>query len=150
MTKKNKFSSVRFNDEFDVNEKDIVTCKYFFKSDHRDGTAEKSQWTIDAGKELNCFVLSHKNQWTGVRVSWGIHIVKNKAIELGRNFNDTPLNVAVFYDSFKKNVWHGYPADFKRNAKDIPSTNVLVQWREKNYIKKHKISKAQQGKVCSL
>jgi hypothetical protein len=33
-----------------------------------------------------------------------LYLKKNKACELGRNVHDTILNVAVFYDSFKK-MW---------------------------------------------
>ncbi len=149
MTKRKK-SGFTYNTQFPINEKDVIACEYYFKSDHRDNSAKKSQWLIKPDKEKSCFIESHKMKWSEERRSWGLLLVGSKAKHLGINHENEQLNVAVFVDSFKKNVWHGYPADFKRDITDLPIITVLEKWRSLGYFKKCRISQAKNGKICSL
>lgn len=140
----------KFNSQFPVSITGVSPCNYYYKSDHRDGTSKKSQWSIKPPKELSVFVNARTNKWEEFNYSWGLNIVSSKAAKLGKNHDGDSLNVAIFEGGQENSVWHGYPLDFKRNSKDLPPTKILTEWRNKNYIKKHKISKAQQGKACSL
>jgi len=138
---------LRFNREFEVKE---LNCKYFFKTDHRDNSLKKSQWTIEPPNELSCFVHSFTSGWQIAYRCWGVYILEGVKMPLGKSITDELLYVAIFVDSFEKQVWHGYPADFRRNKWDVPATAVLVDWRQKGFTTKSKISNAKQGKICSL
>jgi hypothetical protein len=137
----------KYNDEFKVAD---LSCKYYYKADHRDKSHQKSQWTLTPAEELKCFIHSRNENWSEPYKSWGIWVNTNKLDELGKNYGEEELNVAVFVDSYQKDVWHGYPADFKRDKWDIPPMKVLTIWRDKKYTTKSKISNARQGKTCSL
>lgn len=150
MAKKTKKKTFSFNSQFPLKEKDVVECEYYYKSDHRDKSPQKSQWIIKPEKEKSCFIESHKQKWIDEGKSWGLNLNNQKVKSLGINHDSEYLNVAVFVDSFKKNVWHGYPADFKRDKTDLPTNIILSQWRTLGYIKKSRISQAKNGKICSL
>jgi len=132
-----------------------ITITYVHKKDHRDKSPQKAQWTISEQEERSCFKFGMESSWNiPVFVSWGLHLDNEaKASNLGTTALDTGEVIqscfAKFRDDDKKNEWHGYPADHRKNQ-DRPPLIVLNSWKEKNYLPKAKISKIQRGKKFKI
>jgi hypothetical protein len=118
---------------------------------HRNGHPEKSQWTISEAEEINCFKLSENNKWLLQDHGWGLHFINGKADFLGiAQDRVTLVFIAKFVAKSPANAWHGYPADYRNNSKDIPAECILKEWLNKKIISTAKIRKITKGQPCSL
>lgn len=148
-----------------------VDVTYSPNPQHRSGVKPKSIWDsgITEEMEFDIFKVAMENKWYRTKEvtyqkkkyhvflspngrGWGFLQENGKFKVLGKlNTNDgrnDPVRFCVFEEG-NPNVWHGYPADFKRNQ-DRPTKNVLKIWRDNNYIEKHDIKKIIGGSVCTL
>ena len=128
---------------------------YIHKVDHRDGSFEKSQWTITELEERICFKYSLELGWNNPSyISWGLHIENEKVVYLGKSAKNEPefcqLFIAKFVDSNKNSKWHGYPANSSQKQQDIPPESVLYDWLEKQYLRRSIIRKLLRGQKCNL
>ncbi|MDP8223940.1 MAG: hypothetical protein P9L99_11320 [Candidatus Lernaella stagnicola] len=119
---------------------------------HRNSTRGKSQWTIDENAEISCFQGVHNKNWIVGKKGWGLHLVNGKVTYLGLcNKHDKKVFVAKFVMSNAGViVWHGYPADHRNNAHDIPDLQIINQWISSQLIPLPKIRKIIKGQPCSL
>jgi hypothetical protein len=124
--------------------------KYYVSSAHRRIQKDKSRWTVAVDLEVECFVGSQLNGWIEDVTSWGIMQKGNNLMVLGENSQKELLKIAKFISKNGNNVWHGYPADFRRNGQDRPGMTILQNWRTSKVIEKHHILKIRQGKECNL
>ena len=90
---------------------------------HRNGTADKSQWSIS---------------------------VDDKAGVLGYTEHYSETRLARFIDGSRSNHWHGYPANYLRAKNDIPPISLLRIWKERGLIGKSDITRMKYQKPCSL
>jgi hypothetical protein len=128
------------------------SVKYIHKMDHRDGTGNKSQWSISQQQERNCFLRMHDSAWFLVNKGWGLHLVKKKPEYLGYRANSVQLLfIAKFVDGNNNSIWHGYPADHIRFPdRDIPIEYILLDWRNLGYLSNAKMRKIMKGQRCNL
>jgi hypothetical protein len=111
----------------------VVTAQgisYFFKPDHRDGTAIKSQWRVDYAAELDMFERSYVD---GSPKLW--HLSGGTSVGVSARAYGEPRNlyIALFRSG---DVWHGYPADPQRSVGDIPPTAVVRAWKQRGLLSK--------------
>lgn len=124
---------------------------YMIVSQHRlNINKNKSHWCITYEEELKCFKNSLANNWVSDFKGWGLHIINNEISTLGYSKQKEQLKMAKFVDSYKSSKWHGYPADYRNNVQDIPSSELLRNWVENGIIQKHQMSKIRSGKKCAL
>lgn len=62
--------------------------------------------------------------------------------------HETQVFVAKFTED--QDVWHGYPADHRRNHQDIPTEYVLGDWMRARLLTPAKIRKLVRGQPCRL
>jgi hypothetical protein len=128
-----------------------LKVKYIFSSAHRRIQKDKSRWTVTTIEELECFKSSLSLKHVeGDEIAWGYIKVSINLNDLGINKHKENLKIAKFVDKSSLKIWHGYPADFVRNAQDRPGIEILKSWRQNGIIEKHHIIKIRQGKVCNL
>lgn len=138
------------------NGKDIkYECSYIVVSYHRNNSLkDKSLWTIDEEVEINCFKESQEKIWVQDYISWGMDYesIKEKVVikPIGNSEHNEELKIGRFIDSGKNNIWHGYPANYRRKKQDIPPTKVLLNWVGLGILKKHQVTKIKQQKKCNL
>jgi hypothetical protein len=124
---------------------------YIHKTDHRDGSRQKSQWIISQLDERGSFILMYDSNWKHDHIGWGLHIQDRCANYLGTDNTGTyHLIVAKFVDGDRIEKWHGYPADHTYNPQDIPSRDILWQWKNMGYIGTCKVRKILKGQRCNL
>lgn len=132
-----------------------VHMPYSSKTDHRDGTALKSQWTIIYRDEIASFELATREGWSSSPTTrWGLHL-NPRANNLGQSASafGTPtraLFIAKFVHGNANDAWHGYPADPYRNPQDIPPNSVLRTWTSLTHLRLALIRKIVKGQLCSL
>lgn len=128
-----------------------LNCSYIISSAHRNALPrDKSKWIIGMEEELSCFKNSINNDWNGTYISWGLRINDNNIEIIGINPLREDLKIAKFIDSGKNQIWHGYPADYRRKKQDRPHVNILIKWKDAGIIQKHHIVKIRAGKLCNL
>jgi len=137
-----------FDTELDL--KPHTAKRYIISTAHRRKQRSKSRWTVSAEVEIDCFIGSDLNRWVENVVAWGVLKGEGRLLELGKNSQKESLKIAKFVDLQNTNVWHGYPADYCRNHQDRPGARILKDWRLKDIIEKHHITKIRQGKECNL
>jgi hypothetical protein len=110
--------------------------EYYFKPDHRDLTAVKSQWTVPEEDELQIFEEGYRND--GSIVFWqlrlhggAVAVVGSSAAQFGPARH---LHLAMFRGA--NLPWHGYPADTQRNNQDVPPPHVVALWVNSNLLSK--------------
>ena len=124
---------------------------YVSKSDHRDGTAKKSQWVISVVDEERVFGLAVSSGWTLGDRAWGLHIEQNKARYLGTSATDPGPAVNLIVALFEiAATSHGYPADPRRSNREKPPTEVQREWLRGPYIRAAAVRKLGQGQRCRL
>ena len=139
---------IELDQKIQVKDKNVY---YTVVSYHRNSSLQnKSKWTISRLDEFNCFAYSEEKEWLINHQGWGVIPDGNKLIELGKNSESEKLYISKFVDSEENNIWHGYPADYRRNTQDIPTTQILTNWYNDGLIKKHHILKIKRGKKCNL
>ncbi len=127
--------------------------KYFIYSKHRGNpTKDNCVWIIGFTEEVNCFKDSVYKRWTifGGKIGWGIISGSGSLIPIGKNYYDEKLFFAKFIDRNNVNIWHGYPADYRRKKQDIPSAIFLKKWRYAEIITKSQMRKILGGMKCNL
>jgi len=126
---------------------------YIFKEDHRDGTAQKSQWTISEDDEFRSFEYAFDSNWIEENVGWGLYLVNTIPAFLG--VAELPnrhrlLFIAKFVGSDRGKRWHGYPANPQDHQHDTPSNDVLLNWSERGFVSRAKMRKILKGQPCNL
>lgn len=125
---------------------------YYASSAHRKSLASKSYWTVTIDEEVTCFIESQKKGWITTTICWGFisNTPKKEFLVLGLNKYNEELKIAKYVAKSSGGVWHGYPADYRRNTQDRPEMDILMDWKTKGHIEKHYINKIRQGKKCKL
>ena len=122
---------------------------YLHNPRHRDGSPSKSQWTINYAEELTCFKESHAHSWLLIDTGWGLHFSNQKADHLGISCDKLrSLFIAKFIANDNPSYWHGYPADYQVNVRDIPSLEILNNWMANQIFSRAKIRKILKGQPC--
>ena len=89
------------------------------------------------------------SHWLVGKIGWGLHLAAGKPDYLGvARDHETKVFVAKF--TGEQNVWHGYPADHRRNHQDIPTEQVLTAWIRDGLLARAKIRKLTRGQPCRL
>jgi hypothetical protein len=102
-------------------------------------------------QERDVFVGTLTEDWIADNAGWGLHIASGVVSYLGLARDHLrQVFIAKFVHGNQGLVWHGYPADHQRSAKDIPNESVLRRWLDCHLLSAPKISKLQKGKPCSL
>ncbi|MCJ8154126.1 hypothetical protein MKJ01_10180 [Chryseobacterium sp. SSA4.19] len=139
--------------EIDISDKtkSDITIKYIISSKHREtNNPSKSYWIVEYIEELQCFITNYVNNYKVENLTWGLIQEANSLKVLGRNIFKEELKLAKFIDSSKNNIWHGYPADYRRKNHDRPCSVVLQKWVKDKIITKSKMLKIRQGQTCNL
>jgi len=130
--------------------------QYFSKTDHRDQSVPKSQWTVTFAEEQGCFKNATAAGWNGGNTTrWGLHTISSaKPAFLGLSARaygtSRQLFIAKFVDSDANDSWHGYPADPYRLHQDIPPSMILNVWQRLAYLRPALVRKLGKGQRCSL
>ena len=143
-----------------IQEEHIVqNVRYIHKSDHRDGTNDKSQWTINKADERSCFgsAFTDVNQQNFPN-RWGLHFDDDKVAYLGivaelhkDKRDETPLLFIAFFENDQpNNYWHGYPADVKRSIRNIPPPTIRKMWMQKKLLSVRTINHIARRLRCKL
>lgn len=152
----------------DPSQTEAYDCTYSPYIKHRDGTGKKSQWVnaITQDVEFELFKKTLENEWVRVEKfkykkkeykrllspngrGWGLNIINNKLTELGTlKDRKTKVCVCIFEEGNPK-LWHGYPADFKKQQ-DRPLDHILDKWRDAKYINKAMMLKIKGGRITTV
>ena len=127
--------------------------RYVALAYHRDGTSEKSQWTISEANERAVFVDAIDRGWVVAGSAWGIFRRARRLEQLGEAATTSaPLYVAIFRSQNAPAIWHGYPADHQRRPGDRPPESVVREWLTLNLsnLTPAKVAKLLAGKKCVL
>lgn len=124
---------------------------YIHKTDHRNRSARKSQWTISEQDERTCFVLMYDSKWYEGNCGWSLNLNNGIINYLGVSFiRQRRLFLAKFVDGNNNQRWHGYPADHISNEQDIPPGAILLVWKNAGYLSLPKVRKIIRGQPCNL
>src|SRR5262249_8786876 len=132
---------------------EIGGYKYISKTDHRDNTSSKSQWTISVDDEHACFDFGVSRSWVSSAgdSAWGLHVVDGRADYLGKTAPGRQPEANLFVAFFQlADVCHGYPSDAKRSRRETPPVSVIRAWLEGGYLRGSVIRKLQLGQPCNL
>jgi hypothetical protein len=129
---------------------------YAVKSDHRNGSKQKSRWEVSPQEEVAVFERACKASWSSSsgEQAWGLHLIAGKPSALGSASSDPSSKERLWLAKFVRNAlpvfWHGYPARYRRKKQDCPPVSVLQDWWSRGYIQKHEILKIRSCRPCSL
>jgi hypothetical protein len=135
-----------------MDQKTIQGHLYLSKADHRDGTPEKSQWTIALEDEFASFDRTLSESWAQAKAGWGLHIVDDKARYVGRsalNYGASPKDLFMIFFNIAQ-VAHGYPSDPQRSKREIPPDSIRAAWLAKQYLRPVVVRKLGRGQPCKL
>ena len=124
----------------------VVGHAYEVKADHRDGTAEKSQWLVPVPDELGVFARTVTEAWRMGDYGWGLHLDGGRPERLGSSavsrgqVNDLYVAFFVFAQ-----LCHGYPSDPVRSVREVPPSQVLQRWLEAGILSPAKVRKIGRG-----
>lgn len=127
-----------------------ISGYYKAVSYHRNGTADKSQWTISVDDELDLFAKTKRDGQIYDDKGYALWIIGNDACVLGITEHQSETRLARFVDGTRSDHWHGYPANYMRAKNDIPPMSLLRQWKESGLIEKSDITRLKLQKPCSL
>ncbi|MBS1073764.1 hypothetical protein JK176_02570 [Gluconobacter sp. Dm-73] len=132
---------------WNIGEKEIST-NYKPKSDHRDNTHGKSQWTISLPEEVKIFTLAMGNKWISDKWGWGIYTNAGQVAVLGV---DKDHKTTLFLSRFDENAgeWHGYPVNYKEKQQKPPSI-ILLDWVDQNIITKVQMRRIVRSQPCRI
>ena len=123
---------------------------YCVNEQHRNGNRAKSQWRISIPEEIASFEESERNGWLLTDNGWGLYMAGGCVSVLGvAQDHITPVFIAKYVGS-ADGPWHGYPADYRNKAQDIPVPDVLCKWLSEGLMTPAKIRKISRGQPCSL
>ena len=126
---------------------------YIHKTDHRNASPAKSQWTISMEDELRCFMRSTQSDWRDERGQWSLHLPDGEPEVLGKTAKFSGRQICVKICRFvtdSSDRSHGFPADYRKHTHERPTFTTLVKWHDAGFIAKHEISKVLKAKPCSL
>lgn len=130
---------------------EVAGHKYSPKSDHRDGTAKKSQWTVAVAAEIESFRLAVAEGWTNGALAWSLHIHNGRADYLGTSAKDPGPDEPLFLALFEiAATCHGFPADHRRSNREKPPAHVQRAWLASPVIRDAVVRKIGRGQRCSL
>lgn len=125
--------------------------RYVSKPDHRDGSADKSQWTIALSDEYVSFEGAIDNAWVDDDKAWGLHVVSDSSEYLGLTATSLGRAIALCTAFFQiSDVVHGYPSDPTRSTREIPPNHVRASWLEAGLLRPSAIRKLGRGLRCKL
>lgn len=127
-----------------------ITGIYTAVSYHRNGTANKSQWTISVDEEIDLFADTKQKGQIYEDKGHALWVIDAKAEVLGLTEKGNETRLARFEDGNRIDHWHGYPANYLKAKNDIPPMELLLKWRNQNLITKADITRLKQQKPCSL
>lgn len=123
--------------------------KYGHKSDHRDKTGGKAQWTVSELEERNVFKLAMSNQWKERKFAWSIHRPAGSVAMLGVDRDHTTQVFIAKFDEHEPSAWHGYPCNYKAPQQRPPSS-ILHDWLNQGILSAAKIRKITSGQRCAI
>lgn len=127
----------------------VAGYDYVVKSDHRDGTPVKSQWTVSVPEELSVFETCISNDWVTDSAGWGLHIPTQILEKLGESAASYGTRHDLFVAYFSVgSPSHGYPSDPVRSTREIPPTHILQAWLQGKHLRKATIRKMTKGMRC--
>ena len=137
-----------------ITEEVIPGIQYSRPSYHRDGTPNKSKWTITVVEEKQVFVNAHSSNWLSSldNDGWGCHRISGSLEYLGIGQDQCTKVFISKYVCSRANVndWHGFPADHQSNTQDIPPSKILFDWQKIGIINKPQMRRIMKGQPCSL
>ena len=123
---------------------------YMNHPDHRNGTPNKSQWSVTEEEERNIFIRTWTSHWVVADAGWGLYLVNDAIAFLGvAQDHATPVFIAKFIGNNSMHDWHGFPVDHRRQS-DRPAEAVLGAWLAAAIIPAAKIRKIQKVQPCRL
>lgn len=125
---------------------------YTINPQHRDGNPNKSQWTVLEADEKSIFDVSYSAGWKDEddKKCFGIKNSGTTLSVIGRcKDRIIDLKIAKFVSDHQF-IWHGYPANYRTNQQDKPSTSILKKWVDEDFITKSKMGKITRGQKCDL
>lgn len=125
---------------------------YTINPQHRDGNPNKSQWIVIESDEVSLFETSYTAGWKDEddKKCFGIKKSGTSISILGVcKDRITDLKIAKFVSNHQL-TWHGYPANYRINQQDKPTTTILEKWVEEELITKSKMGKIARGQKCNL
>ena len=123
--------------------------RYFVHPKHRGRpTKNRCTWIISVLEEVALFrkvipVLCRPGE-----IYWAAEAEGRRLRTVGINVHRESLIFAKFVDDSA--IWHGYPADYRKQPQDRPPIPVLQNWETQGLLKKHHIAKISGGKKCNL
>lgn len=128
----------------------VSGLSYIVASTHRRlPNQHKSLWGVGPEDEIECFRGAHANGWCGASEGWGVLRSPTGAVRrLGTSVHGDAIQIAKFVSTSP--VWHGYPADHRRNPQDRPATGVLAKWLRAGIIGKPQMRRLTKGQPCIL
>ncbi|GAA2721530.1 hypothetical protein CAE01nite_00520 [Cellulomonas aerilata] len=122
---------------------------YVVKSDHRDGTALKSQWTVPVPDEHEAFRTSVVNSWHRAGSGWGLHLDQDSVAKLGESARAYGSAADLYVAFFQLgDICHGYPSDPLRSSREIPPAHVQRDWLDRNLLRPATVRKIGRGLRC--
>lgn len=127
---------------------------YVFKRDHRNGSPEKSQWSISGHEELESFRRTRDSGWLTASKGWGLHLVADQPSYLGWSADKSrQLFLARFSGTVAgvpDDSWHGFPGDYLKHAQDIPDGKILLDWVSRDLLTPARMNKILKQKEIRL
>lgn len=119
---------------------------YQINPKHRDGSPNKSQWTIRNQDEAGVFGWALEHGSKSGKYYWGVFLDGLNSCVLGQTTSHRDTRIARFESSAQPIIWHGYPVDyFTAPQRDCPDKDVLSDWEAQKIITKSQISKLIRG-----
>lgn len=121
---------------------DTVCELYQINPHHRDGSPQKSQWTINNREEVEVFGWSMSINSISDDYYWGVFWDGVLCNTLGVTPHRLNSKIARFECTAQPRVWHGYPVDYVNDPQhDCPGYDVLKKWAGLGIITKPQIAK---------
>ena len=125
---------------------------YSISKKHRGHNPEKSYWSIPMPKEVSLFRNALRSGFEDKvnYTAWNLYYKDGKVCLVGYSVDRKELKIGKFVDSKKNEQWHGYPANYMKNNKDIPPASILLLWQKAGYISTATMKKIKGGQPCNL
>jgi hypothetical protein len=99
---------------------------------------------------MESFDRSVSRGWLLADSGWGLHIPDSTPDWLGVAQDHTTRVFIAKFVGQSAGVWHGYPADHVKNARDVPHEDVLSAWLKAELLAPAKARKILRGQPCNL
>lgn len=117
---------------------------------HRNGNRKKSQWIIGMNEEVAVFTFAWNGKFVSDSLAWTVYPENGVLKELGTLVDrNRRSRLAKFVGNTQTSiVWHGYPADYRTKAQDIPHEGVLKRMIEASILDKRTAIRLSLGQPC--